>query len=62
MISFHRLLIGTAMVFCVGMAAWLVASSRNDGNTGLLVLGVSFGLAAVALGYYLRNLDRFLRR
>jgi hypothetical protein len=62
MIPFHRLLIGTAILFCVGFAAWAFAAYRSTGGTLQLVLGVLFGAAGIALGYYLKNLDRFLHR
>jgi hypothetical protein len=62
MIVFHRFLIATAIVFCAGLAVWLIAAFRTDGPILLLVLGVSFALAAMGLGYYLKNLNRFLHR
>ena len=62
MIIFHRFLISTAILFCAGFAAWALVAFRSDGGTIQLVLGVTFGLAAVALGYYLKNLNRFLHR
>jgi hypothetical protein len=62
MIIFHRFLISTAILFCAGFAAWALNTFRSDGGTTQLVLGVTFGLAAVVLGYYLKNLNRFLHR
>ena len=62
MIAFHRLLIATAIVFCLGLAVWMISSFRNDGAAGMLVLGISFAIAALGLSYYLKHLDRFLRR
>jgi hypothetical protein len=62
MITFHRFLIATAIVFCLGLAVWMVAAYRADGQVLMLVLGVSFGIAALALSYYLKHLDRFLHR
>lgn len=62
MIPFHRFLIGTAIVFCAGFAAWALLAFRDGGATTMLPLGLAFALAALALAYYLRNLDRFLRR
>ena len=62
MIIFHRFLISTAILFCAGFAAWALSTFRSDGGMTLLVLGVSFGLAAVVLGYYIKNLNRFLHR
>jgi hypothetical protein len=62
MIPFHRFLIGTAIAFCAGFAIWAIRESSSTSNTSLLVLGVSFALAAAGLAYYLKNLRRFLRR
>ena len=59
MIIFHRFLIGTAIVFCLGFAAWMLLSSR-DGGLLPVVLSISFAVAGGGLGYYLKNLDRFL--
>jgi len=61
-ITFHRLLISTAIVFCLTISIWLFLSYRRGGDIFLLVLSVTFFVAAIALSYYLRNLDRFLRR
>lgn len=55
MIPFHKLLITTAVVFCGGFAVWAVWR-------GALVLGIAFAVLAVALGYYLSRLKRFLGR
>lgn len=55
MIPFHKLLIATGVLFCAGFAAW--SAWRGD-----MVLGVGFALLALALGYYLSNLKRFLGR
>jgi hypothetical protein len=60
MIIFHRFLIGTAILFCAGFATWSLNAFRNTGGTIQLVLGVSFAVATIALGYYLKNLNRFL--
>ena len=62
MIIFHRFLIGTAILFCLGFAAWTLSAYRSAGRTMELVLGVVFAVLALALGYYLKNLDRFLHR
>lgn len=62
MIGFHRVLIATAIVFCAGFGAWSFVAYRGSGSTGLLVLALSFAVAAAALGYYLRHLNRFLHR
>jgi hypothetical protein len=62
MIIFHRFLIGTAILFCAGFAAWALNAFRSTGGTTQLALGVSFAIAAAVLGYYLKHLDRFLHR
>ena len=62
MIPFHRLLISTAIVFCAGFAAWAAWTYRQSGDGLMLLTGVAFAVAAVALGYYLRHLNRFLGR
>lgn len=62
MISFHRFLIGTAIVFCAGFSLWAFLAYRADGGIVPLVLAVSFAIATFALAYYLKNLKRFLGR
>jgi hypothetical protein len=62
MITFHRVLIGTAILFCVGFAGWSGAAYRAGGGTVPLILAIAFGAGGVALGYYLRHLNRFLGR
>ena len=62
MIPFHRFLIATAILFCVGFAVWAFAAYRAGGGTMQLGLGIVFAVAGIALGYYLKNLKRFLHR
>ena len=62
MIIFHRFLIGTAVLFCAGFAAWSYAAFRDSGGALHLILAVVFGFIAVGLAYYLKNLRRFLYR
>mgnify|MGYP001562711196 CR=1 FL=1 len=62
MISFHRVLIGTAIVFCAGFTLWTHQGYQTTGGTVLRVLSACFGVATVALSYYLINLRRFLGR
>jgi len=62
MITFHRFLIATAILFCGGFALWSIVAYRADGGLLPLALGVTFALAAGLLGYYLKNLRRFLGR
>ena len=62
MIQFHRLLIGTAILFCVGFAAWAFVAYRSGGSGADLAFALAFAVAGGALGYYLKNLNRFLHR
>lgn len=62
MIIFHRVLIGTAIAFFVGFAVWALAAFRSGGGRSFLLLGLLSAAVAVALGVYLKNLDRFLQR
>jgi hypothetical protein len=61
MIAFHRFLIGSAIAFFAVFALWSLAAYREGGSILLLILGVLSLLVAGALGYYLKNLKRFLR-
>lgn len=61
MIAFHRFLIGSAIAFFAVFAVWSLVAYRNGGSVLLLILGVLSLLVAGALGYYLKNLKRFLR-
>jgi len=62
MITFHRVLIGTAILFCLGFAAWAGVDYRAGGGTVPLGLAIGFGAGGLALGYYLWHLNRFLGR
>lgn len=62
MIGFHRFLIGTAILFCALFGTWSLNVFRQGGSVLSLVLGLGFIMATLALGYYLRHLERFLWR
>ncbi|MDX1579672.1 MAG: hypothetical protein R3266_14395 [Gemmatimonadota bacterium] len=61
-ISFHRFLISTAILFCAGFAGWEFRRWAADGGPAALVLGIIFGILAAGLAYYLIHLARFLGR
>jgi hypothetical protein len=61
-ITFHRVLIATAIVFCGGFAVWALAHWVVLQRPGLLALGVVFAAFAAGLSYYLAHLKRFLGR
>ena len=62
MISFHRLLIATGIVFCAGFAAWALGTYLGSQRTAMLALSLAFAAFALGLGYYLAHLKRFLGR
>lgn len=55
MMSFHRLLITTGIVFCAGFAVWSLSREQ-------WVLGIGFAVLGAGLTYYLRHLRRFVGR
>jgi hypothetical protein len=60
LIIFHRILIGTAVVFGVGFAVWELLAYRRTGAVENLLIGVGAVVVAVVLAYYLKNLKRFV--
>ncbi len=60
LIWFHRVLIGCAVIFCGSFGAYEFLRYRDVGGGAKLVLALVFAVLAVALFWYLRNLDRFL--
>jgi hypothetical protein len=61
-ISFHRLLISTAILFCTGFAAWALGNYVGSQRPGMLALSLTFAAFALGLGYYLAHHKRFLGR
>ncbi len=62
LIGFHRFLIVSAILFCALFAGWEFRSFTVDGGLSALALGITFGVLAAGLAYYLANLTRFLDR
>jgi hypothetical protein len=60
MIHFHRVLIGTAILFCAGFSVRSLVIYGATGDALSLALFVAFLIATGALGFYLLNLRRFL--
>lgn len=60
LIGFHRVLIGSAIVFCFGYAAWELVRFWVVRGTVSLVLGVVFLGLGVLLSVYLKRLAHFL--
>lgn len=61
MIVFHRFLIGTFVVFSLGLAAWSFMAYQASGGGMALAMAVGSAAAAAGFSYYLRHLQRFLR-
>lgn len=60
LVGFHRFLIVTAILFCVGFGVWeLNAATEGDGAQEAVV-GSVFLVLGVGLVVYLRRLTRFL--
>lgn len=62
LIGFHKFLISTGILFCVGFGSWLVTGYARGGGLAELVLAGAFGISALVLGVYLAFLDRILGR
>jgi len=62
LVTFHKVLISTAIVFCAVFALWALGHYLAFRRPDMLALATTFGVLALALGYYLRHLKRFLGR
>ncbi len=62
LISFHRVLIAAAILFCAGYGVYELFASTGDGGNGSLLISISglFFVFAAGLTYYLWHLKRFL--
>lgn len=60
LLSFHRFLIASAIVFCLGFAAWEIRAWMDSREASVLVLGITFVVLGAGLALYLRRLSRFL--
>jgi hypothetical protein len=60
LIIFHRILIGTAIVFGVGFAVWEFLAFRRTGAVENLLIGLGAAVISGLLAYYLKNLKRFV--
>jgi hypothetical protein len=59
-IAFHKVLISTAIVFCVIFAAWGWREYQLSGTTWSLASSIAFAVFAVGFAVYLSQLKRFL--
>lgn len=60
LIWFHRVLIGAAVAFCLGYAAWEFRAFLRGGGIAPLLISLAFAAGAVILAVYLKRLKRFL--
>ena len=60
LVTFHRVLIATAIVFCAGYGVWEIVGYRRGTGTAHLLIGLAALAAAALLLFYLRRLRRFL--
>jgi len=60
MIAFHKVLIVTAIAFCVFFAVWGFREHQHTGTTWSLVSAIAFAAFAVGFAVYLRFLRQFL--
>ena len=60
LISFHRFLIGSAIVFCFGFAVWELMTWWVGRAPGALLLGATFVVLGAGLVVYLARLRSFL--
>ncbi len=60
LIAFHKFLISTAIVFCLGFAFRQLSEFQATGEGWTLITAIAFGTAAVVLVYYLRHLSVIL--
>ena len=62
LVGFHKVLIGSAVLFCALFGGWQLLAAFEGGGMVPLLVGGGFVAAAVGLGYYLARLERFLGR
>ncbi len=60
MITFHRVLISTAIAFCLFFAAWGWQEHQRSHTAWSLAASIAFAIFAVGFAVYLRFLKRFL--
>jgi hypothetical protein len=57
----HRILIGTAICFGVFYTVWEAMAYRQTHETSHVLIAIVTAVITLALGYYLKNLRRFVR-
>lgn len=62
LIGFHKVLIASGILFCLGFGGWRLAAFLRGGAGGDLVVVAASALAAAGLGVYLAKLEEILDR
>lgn len=62
LVGFHKVLIGSAVLFCALFGGWQLLAAFEGGGSVALLVGGAFLAAAAGLGFYLTRLERFLGR
>lgn len=57
----HRILIGTAIAFGLFFTVWGVVRYTRTGQAAQLLMALVTAVITCGLGYYLKNLKRFVR-
>ncbi len=60
MIAFHKVLIATAIAFCVFFAVWGWREHQQTGTAWSLASSIAFAVFALGFAIYLKFLRRFL--
>ena len=61
LLTAHRILISTAVVFFFGFALWELRNYFDSGNLWAIFRGFLYLLVAVGFGFYLRSLKYWYR-
>lgn len=62
LIGFHKVLITSGILFCLGFGGWRIAAFLRGGGAGDLVVAAASAMAAAGLGVYLAKLGEILDR
>ena len=61
LITAHRILISTAVVFFFGFALWELRNYSDTGNLWAISRSILYLLVSVGFGVYLKSLKRWLK-
>lgn len=61
LVAFHRALIVTAILFCLGFSGWELRAYYEGGGAGAAALAAVFAVLGVALVVYLMRLSSILK-